>query len=202
MPSFLGEYEGCAEDRDEKFIRAVNSFLGNDYKNSELIIVGDCCKKTESILKEVYAKELITEKIIFYNFPTKQKLFSGILRSRGLEYARGDIICYLDSDDMIGETHISSIAEQMDAEGLDWCFYNDFINTPKGLVTKEVTLAHGSIGTSSIAHLNNKLLTWDNCNGYGHDYLFVQNLENWSTNYEKIFGCSYIICHIPELIDK
>lgn len=202
MPSYLGDYEGCADNRDDKFIRAVNSFLGNDYKNSELVIIGDCCAKTESLLKEVYAQELLTEKIIFYNLPKKQELFSGMLRTRGIEKANGEIICYLDTDDMIGETHISSIAEQMDAEHLDWCFYNDFINTEKGLVPKEVTLAHGSIGTSSIAHLNDRHVTWDNCNGYGHDYLFVQKLEKWSTNYEKIFGCTYVICHIPELIDK
>jgi len=202
MASYLGDYEGCADNRDDKFIRAVNSFLGNDYKNSELIVIGDCCQKTECILKEIYAQELLTEKIKFYNFPKKQELFSGMLRSRGIDYSSGDIICYLDSDDMIGESHISSIAEQMDAEKLDWCYYNDYIKTAKGLLPKEVTLTHGSIGTSSIAHLNNKTIRWDNCNGYGHDYLFIKKLEDWSDNHAKIFGCTYIICHIPEHINQ
>jgi glycosyltransferase involved in cell wall biosynthesis len=202
MASYLGDYEGCADNRDDKFIRAINSFLGNDYRNSELIVIGDCCKKTESILKEIYSKELLTQKIKFYNFPKKQELFSGTLRSKGIEYASGDFICYLDTDDMIGENHISSIAEQMDAENLDWCYYNDFFNVEEGLVTKEVSVSHGSIGTSSIAHKNVKGLTWHNCDGYGHDYQFVRKLEVWSDNYSKIFGCTYIICHIPKLLDK
>ena len=103
---------------------------------------------------------------------------------------------------MIGESHISSIAEQMDAEQLDWCYYNDYIKTPKGLLPKEVQVTHGSIGTSSIAHLNKKSIRWDNCNGYGHDYSFVNRLEVWSDNYDKIYGCTYIICHIPEHIDQ
>ena len=50
MASFLGEYEGCASDRENKFIRAVRSFLGNKYENKELVIVGDCCSITENIL--------------------------------------------------------------------------------------------------------------------------------------------------------
>ena len=29
MPSYLGEYEGCASDRENKFIRSVHSFLEN-----------------------------------------------------------------------------------------------------------------------------------------------------------------------------
>ena len=33
MPSFLGEYEGCASDRENKFIRAVHSFLENSLDN-------------------------------------------------------------------------------------------------------------------------------------------------------------------------
>jgi len=202
MASYLGEYEGCADNRDDKFIRAINSFLGNDYKNSELIVIGDCCEKTESILKEVYTQELLTEKIRFYNFPKKQELFSGIIRSRGIDYANGDIICYLDTDDMIGESHLTSIVEQMDAENLDWCYYNDYIMAEKGLVAKEVELTHGSIGTSSIAHKNVNGLRWGNCNGYGHDYKFVRKLEVWSDNYAKIFGCTYIICHIPKIVDK
>ena len=201
MPSFLGEYKGSANDRDNKFVRAVSSFVSNDYPLKELIIIGDNCSKTKSLLTELFFEEMSLGTIKFYQFPKKQKLFSGNLRTKGLEMATGDIIMYLDSDDMYGDKHISSIVEQMDVEKLDWCYFNDFIRTDGGLVTKTVELEHASIGTSSIAHCRNKDITWTGCDGYGHDWLFIQRLMDWSNNYDKIFGGIYIICHIPHQVD-
>ena len=37
MPVYLGEYSGCATDRKDKFIRAINSFLSNDSKGITLL---------------------------------------------------------------------------------------------------------------------------------------------------------------------
>lgn len=203
MPVYLGHYEGCAEDREEKFVRAINSFLNNDYENKELIVIGDCCSKSESILQEQFTDELISHKIKFYNMPKKQKLFSGKLRSIGLELAEGKYIMYLDSDDMFGDKHITNVYSQLEFNNLDWCYYNDFLLPDGGqLIKKEVELEHGSIGTSSIAHINSRKLNWFWCNGYGHDWKFVKKLIRFSNNYEKIYGATYIICHIPETIDN
>lgn len=202
MPSFLGEYEGCATDREDKLVRAINSFLSNSYPNKELIVIGDNCEKTENIINEMYGNETLVDKIKFFNFKKKQPLFSGKLRSKGIEIASGQIICYLDSDDIIADGHLDSIVSQMIDSEFDWCYYNDFVRAEDGLHPKTVELEHGSIGTSSIAHLRNKKINWDGCDGYGHDYKFVQRLMNWSSNYDKIYGCTYIICHVPNQTDK
>lgn len=203
MPVYLGHYKGCAEDREEKFVRAINSFLNNDYENKELIIIGDCCLQSENILKDKFHNELISHKIKFYNMPKKQKLFSGKLRTIGLDLCKGKYIMYLDSDDMFGDKHISNVYSQLEFNELDWCYYNDFL-LPDGakLIKKEVELEHGSIGTSSIAHINSHKLNWRWCNGYGHDWKFVKKLIRFSNNYEKIYGATYIICHIPDNIDN
>ena len=203
MPVYLGHYKGCAEDREEKFVRAINSFLNNDYENKELIIIGDCCLQSENILKDKFHNELISHKIKFYNMPKKQKLFSGKLRTIGLDLCEGKYIMYLDSDDMFGDKHISNVYYQLQFNQLDWCYYNDFL-LPDGakLIKKEVELEHGSIGTSSIAHINTKRLNWRWCNGYGHDWKFVKKLIRFSNNYEKIYGATYIICHIPDNMDN
>ena len=203
MPVYLGHYKGCAEDREEKFVRAINSFLNNDYENKELIIIGDCCLQSENILKDKFHNELISHKIKFYNMPKKQKLFSGKLRTIGLDLCEGKYIMYLDSDDMFGDKHISNVYSQLESNQLDWCYYNDFL-LPDGakLIKKEVELEHGSIGTSSIAHINSHKLNWRWCNGYGHDWKFVKKLIRFSNNYEKIYGATYIICHIPDNMDN
>lgn len=203
MASYLGEYKGCANDREEKFVRAVNSFLTSNYPEKELIVIGDCCEITAKLITRTdWIKPIMKGQIVFYNFPKKQKLFSGKIRNKGLELATGDYICYLDSDDMFGDTHLDAIVSQMESEEHDWCYYNDFIKTEKGLIPKEVELTHGSIGTSSIAHINHPSISWKKCNGYGHDYKFIKRLQKWSDFYEKIYGCAYIICHIPNQVDS
>jgi glycosyltransferase involved in cell wall biosynthesis len=202
MPSFLGEYEGCASDRENKFIRAVHSFLENSFYDKELIIVGDCCDITKELLMLHFKNELSIGIIQFFNFKKKQKLFSGSLRSKGIELANGEYISYLDTDDILGKGHLLSIYNQVKSQDLDWAYFNDFINSDAGLITKKVELKKDSIGTSSIIHKKSKYLNWDKCDGYGHDYKFIERLIKWSDKKDKIYGGTYIICHIPNQLDR
>ena len=202
MPSFLGEYEGCASDRENKFIRSVHSFLENSLYDKELIVIGDNCEITESVLNDYFKHELNIGRIKFHQFKNKQKLFSGSLRSKGIELASGEYICYLDTDDILGKNHLSSIYNQVKTENLDWAYFNDFINSDAGLITKKVELKKDSIGTSSIIHRKDKKINWDKCDGYGHDYQFIERLIKWSEKKDKIYGGTYIICHIPNQIDR
>lgn len=199
MPVYLGEYEGCASDREEKFQRAILSVIESKYKNIELVIIGDSCSQSEEMLEDVLKsqKEASKDIIKFFNFKEKQPLFSGSLRSKGLELATGEIIIYLDSDDMFGANHIKMVVDQIVSEKLDWCYFNDFIQTEKGLNVRDVELEHGLSGTSCIAHLRENSPNWDDCDGYGHDWKFIEKLISWSDNYDKIYGASYIVCHIP-----
>lgn len=202
MPSFLGEYEGCASDRENKFIRAVYSFLENSLLDKELIIIGDNCEITDRLLQDYFKHELSIGRIKFHQLKKKQKLFSGLLRSKGIELASGEYICYLDTDDILGKNHLESILNQVKSENLDWAYFNDYLNTDAGLVTKKVDLKKDSIGTSSIIHRKDKKINWDKCDGYGHDYKFIERLIKWSSKKDKIYGGTYVICHIPNQIDK
>lgn len=195
MPSFLKQYEGSSKNRIFGFQRAVDSFLNNDYQNKTLIIVSDGCKDTCNIYENKY-KQFNEIKLIVLD---KQPLFSGNVREAGLRAATGNIINYLDTDDIIEKNHLSAINKGFIDNDCDFVFYNDFIkHLPFRPETERiVTLTGGSVGTSSIAHKNLPEISWKGCDGYGHDWTFIQRLIKFYPNYKKIEGCSYIVCHLP-----
>ena len=172
MASYLLPYPGSATNRSNKFVRAVNSFKKQTYQNKELIIVSDGCPLTI----ELYNKYFLNEDNIKIISIPKQPLYSGGMRNAALEIADGDIITYLDSDDVLGSKHIEKIVEQFELDKYDFVFYNDLMvvdSTFKKFHTRIVEPRWASIGTSAISHKNLKELK--NCwtTGYGHDFLFV-----------------------------
>lgn len=200
MASFLGNYPGnTCENKDKKFIRAVNSFLNQSYTGEkELIIVGDGCQKT----KEIYESNWLQNKEIKYFGSPKQPMYAGGIRDIGIKIADGDIICYLDNDDVFGKTHLETIVSQFTDE-IDWVYYDDYM-----VLNKEFTKFQkrycdprwASIGTSSISHRNPKFcskfsnLLW--FNGYGHDFLVVLKLAALGGRFKKLKDKpQYIVCH-------
>jgi len=199
MPSFLGNYPNAATNRDKKFVRAVNSFIKQTYKGEkELIIVSDGCQET----KEIYEANWKNNKEIILFTSVKMPTFSGGVRDIGLKIATGDIICYLDNDDVFGAEHLQTISEQF-TDDVDWVYYNDYLVLDKEFKKFQlrwVDQRYGSIGTSSICHRNPKKcdklhdLQW--FNGYGHDFLFMLKIISNNTKSKKLKKApQYIVCH-------
>ena len=203
MASYLGYYDGCASDRDIKFERAVNSFLSQDYQNKELVIVSDGCDITNDLYHRKYSKY---ENIVLVKL-NKQELFSGNVRQAGLNNSTGQIVCYLDTDDLFGVNHLSSIVSSFgNSILLDWCYFDDYIKyfnlEHLPLEKREVKLEYGCIGTSNIAHLKYLDITWVGCDGYGHDFKFIKYLIDNKPKYKKINNSNYVVCHIKNGIDN
>lgn len=110
MQSYLGEYSGSRENPIQKYIRAVESFRAQVYKNCELIIVADGCINTfntylakwqdDPSIKIVYADKKGTARM-YDKVTEKDKYFRGIPRQMGLEMATGELVTYMDSDDYL-----------------------------------------------------------------------------------------------------
>ena len=206
MPCFLGEYPQSAKDRALKLNRAIQSFLRQDYPNKELVIIADGCHETiKFITINGYEKE---QRNVLKYFIEKQELFSGRVRDFGLKIASGDYVTYLDSDDFFkNSNHLTTIVNGFKRNpDCDWLYFNDFIKyfhvDHLPVTERNCELTQGSIGTSNIAHKNIKEITWEGCNGYGHDFTFVSRLMAQYPNYKKIEGCSYVVCHIPNTCDS
>jgi len=198
MASYLGEYNGRipTEKRDKQFIRAVKSFINQTYENKELIIIADGCFRTFELYKEHFSTYENIECVII----PKQSTFSGEVRQEGLKMATGDLICYLDNDDIFGKLHLETIVNNFDKEKYDWVYYDDFLvlNTDFKVQKRHVLPRWASIGTSSIAHKNLKerMLTTLFTTGYGHDFMAVMKLTTLGFKFKKLEKTpQYLVCH-------
>jgi len=195
MPVCLSPYPGCASNLDYKFQRAIGTYLEQDFKDSELIIVADGCEKSEKI----YIDNYLNSNIRFKKIP-KQVSFSGKVRQTGIEIATGDIICYLDADDIFGKKHLQIINDNFDTEKYDWVYYNDCVimDASFNYSTRNVSIAYACIGTSTIAHKKNINVIWGD--GYGHDWKVIERYLMCRPGI-KIPTPQYYVCHTPTGLD-
>jgi len=207
MASYLSEYAGGATDRVNKFHRAVDSFTKQTYQDKELIIVSDGCTITAMEFDKHYRNRHDMKLIIL----DKKPLFSGEVRNAGCFTATGEIISYLDTDDIFGAKHLNQIINGFENNpNVDWVYFDDIIlwrfnPTTNEIMTsaiRESRLDSGTIGTSSIAHRRLPEFNWLGCNGYGHDWIFIKRMINSGRQHIKISGCEYYVCHIPNSFDS
>lgn len=193
MASYLLPYPGAASNRDQKFVRAVNSFKKQTYQNKELVVVSDGCPVTVELYNRFFSNE---SNIKLLQIP-KQPLYSGEMRNVALDLVDGDIISYLDSDDILGPKHLQIIVDQFDTDNYDWVFYNDYMTldaTFKKLHLRIVEPRWASIGTSSISHKKIPGLSWKS--GYGHDFMFMFRMASMGLKFKKLEKIpEYIVCH-------
>lgn len=192
MASYLGDYPGKASNPKKKYIRAVKSFLSQTYENKELIIVADGCTDTKDIYDEMFA----SYDNVRLAFIPKQEMYSGESRNEGLNMATGDIIAYLDNDDVWGKNHLEIIMEQF-TDDVDLVYYDDYLVLSKDFKTLQkriVETRYGSIGTSSVCHKNVDWLRWTT--GYGHDWTFVQTAIINGMKFKKLEKTpQYLVAH-------
>lgn len=116
MQSYLHDYPGSRSNPEQKFIRAVNSFLEQTHDDKELIIVADGC----SITPEIFYKNWPNDKRLnfayihknapsMYEVKDGKTLYRGTPRRIGCSLAQGDVITYLDTDDIMLPTHLENI---------------------------------------------------------------------------------------------
>jgi len=158
MQSYLGEYPGSRTNPKEKFIRAVNSFLAQKHEDKELIIVADKCKLTVDIYNAFY-KDISEIKCFYYEDESSGMMYKdfyrGVPRQFGIDKSEGEIIAYLDSDDVILPDHL--------------------LNASK--VFKEINMSNSNVKwiSNPLRFLNIKALTSDEFSQKRDTYLNLRN---------------------------
>lgn len=197
MPVTLTPYKNCASNLEAKFIRAVESVIAQSFYDWELIIVADGCKCTKDVIMPYFIEYL--PKIRLIEIP-KQKLWSGSVRNAGIYKAEGEIITYLDADDLLGANHLKIINDNFGDS--DWVFFNDLIYKFNAFFENHCNMdVKGQCGTSNFAHKRSMNAYWRD-DSYLHDYLMIKQLQAMSSNYKVIPCGEYHICHRPGLPNK
>lgn len=187
MASYLGKYNGAAKDRKTKFLRAVNSCL-EQKADFELVIVSDGCQDTVDLCPQ-------DPRIQLYKVP-KQPTWSAVVRNTGIHYAKGSHIVYLDTDDVFGPDHLSTIEANLPKV---WGMFNDFVWKKREWVEREASLTKFHCGTSNLVHKRD--LYWpEDANDYEHDWMFVRSLMLFGAP-EKLPTPDYRVCHLPRRYD-
>lgn len=84
----------------------LDSLLGQEYSNIEIILIDDGSKDGSLAICQEYAKQ--DSRIRLY---TQENVGLAVTRSRGLDYATGDLITFADSDDaVLPETYVKALA--------------------------------------------------------------------------------------------
>lgn len=87
--------------------RAMTSVLNNTYKNIELLVIEDCSTDDSLHIASKIANEDSRVKVILH----KENQGAGVSRKDGIEKARGEYICFCDSDDVLLENHIKNLVD-------------------------------------------------------------------------------------------
>ena len=148
MQSYLKDYPGSRSEPGDKFIRAVNSFKDQVYTNNELIIVADGCKitlelydkhyKDDPTIRLIYVSRNTGEQSTYETVGDDKKYFRGYPRQIGVDAATGDLISYMDSDDVMLPHHTQSISIEYDLyPEFAWFANRAWIDNSKSITFKD-----------------------------------------------------------------
>lgn len=97
--SFISGLYNC----ESTIVKCINSLISQLYSNIEIVLVVNASyDRTEEIAKNYEEKYPNIIKVIV----TKEKLGCGGSRSKGMELATGDYVCFVDCDDYISKDYI------------------------------------------------------------------------------------------------
>lgn len=192
---------------DQYLPHCIESILDQTFTDFELLLIDDGSKDNSGKICDVYAGKDVRIKVI-------HKANEGVSKARntGIEYAKGEYICFIDSDDFIGEKYLESLYEgkNYDISYIGIAKYNLDTRSQEGNIT-ELTSTEFNINEKSYnpdVIIKNDLLA----NGYPFGKMFKRSIidsfnirfDTRIKNHEDhIFYFDYLIhCYSIYVSDK
>lgn len=114
--------------------RAINSVINQTGQNWEMIIVGDCAPGGRQI--DQYLTKLDDQRLKFINLTTRAGTDSPgtVPKIEGIKQAQGDLLCFLDADNMFLPNHLEFCAREFQKQpDLDLVYANTLVRRSKFL---------------------------------------------------------------------
>lgn len=108
-------------NREGLIIECIKSVQGQEYKNYEHIIINDCSSDDTAKVVASFAKK--DHKIILLKNKKTSGGKPGKVRNAGIKIAKGELIAFLDSDDLWGKNKIRTQLEFMQENELDFSYH-------------------------------------------------------------------------------
>ena len=102
----------------EKLLKSIENQTDNNY---ELIIINDYSKKEE---RDFLVKSLEKYNINYLYLENDRNLGVGQTRNKGMKYAKGEYIVFIDSDDWIDNNFVKKINQNLKNKKVDILFFD------------------------------------------------------------------------------
>lgn len=161
----------------EKYLKkCMDSLLNQNFDDYEIIVINDLSPgNAEEIIKSYNDK-----KIVYIKNKTNKGI--GYNRNLGIKKAKGEYICFIDSDDYVKEDFISKMYNYSKENNLDLCVC-DYVNVDEeGSILKEFNLSN--FGITNYKE-NNKILCEINLAPWNKLYkkdMLIKNKIEFSEN--------------------
>lgn len=101
-----------AYNAEKTINQCLSSLQSQTYKEIEILVVNDCSKdKTSQIVTEIAKTD---ERIKLFNQPSNMGV--SMARNRGISEAKGEFICFVDSDDWCEKDYVESMLKLFDKD--------------------------------------------------------------------------------------
>jgi len=118
-------------ERREFLSQALESIFRQTYRPIHVVIVEDGSKSARSLVEKISIPDGVS--IDYESLPKKGRCYAG---NRGLQMARGEMVCFLDDDDQLSPDHIELLAGHLltntcvaGAYSSSWLVPTDVIST-------------------------------------------------------------------------
>ncbi len=108
--------------------RCIESLLDQDYDNIEIIMVNDGSPDDSAAIIERY-RENNPDKIVLIN---KENQGAGEARNTGIDNAKGEWLCFVDSDDYVERDYVSAMLRAATERDADIAVSNLFLEKENG----------------------------------------------------------------------
>ena len=134
--------------RNDYICRAIDSVLEQTYENFEIIVVDDNLPKSEERIKTKLILEKYNSLDNFIYLELDDNYGGAIARNKGLEYASGKYVCFLDDDDEYLKDKLRNQVDIFEKSSIELAVVGGFANIldEKGnVINREVTKVKGDV---------------------------------------------------------